>query len=191
MATQVIPMPPRVPLSPPSPLWPRAWTRWLAATALACAMAPFAQPAAAHMGPNVSFPQRDWSVGPSVGWIGDAHASGLALSAEVAWTHLLFSVSADVRYVRAGGQWALGPEVEFCGYAFANFGAGFGYLAGPLGGPAAHLFVGVPVGTEDLVGAIAPFRTGYVEPYYRPTYVARGEGRWVHELGVLFKMTTF
>jgi hypothetical protein len=86
--------------------------------------------------------------------------------------------------------WTRGAEQASCftcryaiGLPWPGLGVGTGYRwLEATSGPAAHLFIGVPIGLPIIDHGIM-----YAEPYYRPQFSFRFQER-THEVGMLMKV---
>jgi len=117
---------------------------------------------------------------------------GWAYNLEITGTKTVFSGTLNLRQVVLdSGERMYGPQLEASIWHGVSVGIGAGYLWGDSAGPTWHLFVGAPVGDDWLPEALRPFRSVYVEPYYRLAGIGPTGTDLLHEVGLLLKVTTF
>ena len=138
-------------------------------------------------GPNTH--ANGFSIGPSFSWLQDEDGDGWAANIDAAFTYFLFTGSLNAKVMNADNGYSAGAQLEATVWFLLNMGGGIGYLFGEESGPAYHFFLGLPI-PGSLAGhtRFGPFTDAFIEPYYRPFYF---EERWIHELGVLVKVTTY
>ncbi len=135
-------------------------------------------------------PMHDIGIGPSGAYLFDG-AHGGAINIDVSYSIALFTASTNLKLIVVDDRILAGPQLELTFWLFANIGGGVGYLGGSENGPVYHLFVGVPMGDNWLPKWFEPFNGIYFEPFYRLNYFDPGEGRVMHEVGLMIKITTW
>ena len=144
---------------------------------------------AAGWGGDLS-PAHDFGIGPYFAY-GYGSCHGGAAGLDVSYTWSVLSAAAELRYLHHGGDDLAGPAAGLCVYLLVNVCFEAGYLWGSERGPVYDLFFGVPFGDDLLPDSLLPFRSGYLEPYYRLNYLDIGGGLTLHEFGLLVKITTW
>ena len=85
----------------------------------------------------------------------------------------------------------MGLAGSACGYLLVNVCLEFGYFWGKPQGTVYSVFFGIPYGDSFLPEFMRPFRSGYLEPFYRLNFLDIGKRTLVHEVGLLLKITTW
>lgn len=137
-------------------------------------------------------PEGEVSVGPGIAFTWDK-SPGIAVSADASWLVSLFAFSGTIKMNAKEDDLVFSGHVEVTAYFLATIGAGSGFIKGHnYQGFAWHGFIGMPVplniSRKTAAQYLGIFKNMFIEPYYRFT---RFQGRFIHEAGVMVKVTTW